>query len=170
MTAKYYLLMVLLIIALINDSMTHKIKNIVLLPFFLGGLLINGYLRGLAGILDALLGSLIPILALGVFFAYRLLRAGDIKLFSTVGAIMGSSFIVVNLLSTVVSALFIALLIFAMRDNAGARFKYLITYLKRCLTTLTMLPYRNFIAGSEDAKFPYVYAIAVGTTITILFH
>lgn len=168
MTVKYYLLMFLLIITLFNEIFTHKVKNIVVIPFLLGGFIINGYLAGMAGILDSLLASLIPILVLGVFFILKMLGAGDIKLFSAIGAIMGVTFIINDLVYSALAGGFIALLILVLRQNTQERFKYLFNYLKHCLLMHSLPPYSTFSGEYNDSKLPYVSAIAIGTMITLL--
>jgi len=62
MALKYFLLMLILVLTLINDILTHKIQNGLILPFLLGGFLINGYLLGWPGVADSLLASLLPLL------------------------------------------------------------------------------------------------------------
>jgi prepilin peptidase CpaA len=57
------------------------------------GLIINAYMYGFQGLKSSLFGIAVPVVLLFVLFYLKLIGAGDIKLFSAIGALMGYKFI-----------------------------------------------------------------------------
>jgi len=168
MVMKYFLLMLLLVLTLINDILTHRLRNGLIMPFLLGGLVLNGHLDGWPGLADSLLASLMPLLFLGIFLKFDLLGKGDIKLYSAIGAIMGVGFMKGCLLySTLVGAV-IGLIILQFRHNAVDRLGYLLKYLRYALYTRSLPPCRGYAGTCKGPIFPYAYAIAGGTMIALL--
>lgn len=90
---KYIILIYLLIFSIISDIKYSKILNLYLIPGTISGLFINAFEHGVQGLKSSLLGVLVPILLLGILFYLELIGAGDIKLFSTIGALLGCKFI-----------------------------------------------------------------------------
>lgn len=168
MSLKTILLITLLVSALLNDLLTMKIKNVIILPFFLLGLVVNAYYTGLAGLTDSLLAGVLPILILGLFFVLRMLGAGDIKLLAAIGAIMGVGFIGHTLVATAISGGIIALVIIVFRQNFRERSRALGTYLKHCLLTRSVAAYNCFGVTKEGGSFPFSCAITCGALITLL--
>lgn len=167
MVAKYYLLMLLLVVSLISDIMTHKVNNRTILSFVICGLILNVYQTGLTGIFESLFAGVIPIIILGVFFIMNMLGAGEMKLFSAIGTIMGVNFIIKTLICSALAGGLIALIVLVLRCNVRERLGYLYNYLKHCFMTRSLSPYSSY-CDHDDFKFPYVYAIATGTMITLL--
>ncbi len=55
----------------------------------LAGIVINTYNIGISGLKMSFAGLILPVLFLGIFFYTRHIGAGDIKLFSAIGALLG---------------------------------------------------------------------------------
>ncbi len=85
----YIILLLLLSLTVISDIKTSKIKNIHVLIAALSGIIINIYSYGMEGLKASITGLAIPVILLGIFFYMGLLGAGDIKLYSAVGALLG---------------------------------------------------------------------------------
>ena len=160
---------VLLIIALKSDIRSRKIKNIVTLPFIIAGLLTNLIFSGYEGLRDSLLGIIIPIVLLFALYALRMLGAGDIKLFSALGAVFGLRDVVKIMAYSFVSGGIIAFVIILIRKNAKERFLHLYNYLKSVLLTLHITPYTEFDRKEDTGKFPFAYAIFCGGLGFIFF-
>ncbi|MCX7921656.1 MAG: prepilin peptidase [Clostridia bacterium] len=160
--------MTLLILALISDIKYYKIKNVIVFPFILLGFATNILLTGLGGIPFSFYGTILPIIVLFILYALRMLGAGDIKLFSALGAIMGSKFIAFSMAYSFVSGGVIGVFILLANKNGIQRMKYLFQYLLSCLLSLKLFPYTDFEDKSDKAKFRFAYAIACGTIISLL--
>lgn len=171
-TIKCFEIIVLLALALISDIKTYKIKNNIVFPFIIIGILTNMHLHGIAGIVFSFKGLIAPILLLIIFFALRMLGAGDIKLFSAIGSIMGLEFILYTILYSFLAGGAIALLLIIVRKNGIKRFTYFFQYLKSCFLNLAILPYTDFDDKSDGGKFRFAFAIACGVAIyaIIIYH
>lgn len=167
-TAKYIGLFSLVLLALISDVRTYKIKNIIILTFFLSGLAINLYSGGISGAAVSLLAAALPVLLLMVLFVMRMLGAGDIKLFSAIGAITGIRFVLYSVAFSFISGGIIALIIMVIRKNGRQRLRHLLGYIKLCFTTFSIQPYSDFQNKGDGARFHFSFAIAVGTVVASL--
>lgn len=94
------IVLLLLLYAIINDLLIHKIRNKVLLFFSILGVLVNGADEGLNGFLNASLGALLPFILLFIIFSMKALGGGDIKLLSAIGCAMGYRFITDTMIYT----------------------------------------------------------------------
>ncbi|RCX11238.1 prepilin peptidase CpaA [Anaerobacterium chartisolvens] len=168
MGVKYAGLGLLMLLALICDYKIYRIKNAVVVPFIVAGILTNTVLGGPEGLKSSISGILLPVLLLIVFFALRMLGAGDIKLFSAVGSIMGAEFVMYAMAYSFISGGVIAVLIIALRKNGKERLRHLVAYIKSCFLSFSLLPYTDFEDKSDGAKFRFSYAIACGTLIQII--
>lgn len=80
---------ILLILAVKSDMSSSKINNKHIFIFITFGIFINCYEKGFDGISFSIRGVIFPILLFSIFFYYRFIGAGDIKLFSAIGALVG---------------------------------------------------------------------------------
>ncbi len=164
---KYIELALLLILALISDIKTYKIKNNIVYPFIIIGFITNLYLGGLDGLISSFKGMMIPIIILIIFFVLRMLGAGDIKLFSAIGAIMGIEFVLISIIYSFLAGGAIALLLIILRRNGIERLKHLFMYLKSCIITFSLLPYADFNDKSDGGKFRFAFAVVCGVAINL---
>jgi prepilin peptidase CpaA len=151
-----------------SDIETYKIKNIIVYPFIIIGIITNLYLDGIGGLFFSLKGVIIPIFLLNILFILRMLGAGDIKLFSAIGAIMGGKFVLYTILYSFLCGGFIALLLIIIRKNAMERFKELYIYLKNSFITSSILPYTDFKDKSDGGKFRFTMAVTCGICISLI--
>lgn len=163
------LLLILIISALLSDIKTYKIKNAVLLIFTIAGFLINTLAYGIKGFGDSLLGSVLPFFLLVLLFAVRMLGAGDIKLFCSVGAIMGYHYVMYCMAFSFMAGGVIALIIMLTGKSFIQRFNYLACYLKSCYLTSSLLPYGDFSNKNDGTKMRFSYAVTAGTFLYQLY-
>lgn len=165
---KLFGLGILLLLALVSDIMTFKIKNIIVFPFMIIGPAANLIMNGIDGLLFSVIGLLVPMLLLFILFALKMLGAGDIKLFGAIGAIMGVNFVLYAIACSFLAGGLIALLILLVRKNGRKRLTYFIGYLKSCILTFSLLPYTDFLDKNDGARFRFSYAVMCGTIIGLL--
>lgn len=133
------------------------------------GILTNFVLFGISGGFNSIFATLLPVILLFVLYALRMLGAGDIKLFSAIGAVMGLEFVLYTLAFSFISGGIIAILLMAIRKNGRTRLLYLGHYLKKCFLTFSLLPYSDFQDKSDGSKFRFAYAVTCGTILAITF-
>lgn len=98
-------MLTILIIAVYFDIKTGCIPNKLNLSGCILGLFLNTLFMGKYGLINSICGILLPIIILFVFFVFRVLGAGDIKLLSVIGAFRLTDIICVIMLSFVLAAL-----------------------------------------------------------------
>jgi prepilin peptidase CpaA len=168
MTIRYILLVSLLSLAVLYDLRTYRIPNRLIAVGFIAGLLLNLILGGINGILTSLAAAVIPAVLLIVLFTLRMLGAGDIKLFCSIGAIMGIQFILNAIAFSFIAGGVLAIIIMVLRGNTRFRLKNVGKYLKTCLYTGKFMPYTDFNDKNDGGKFHFSVAIAAGCLISIL--
>ncbi len=170
MIIKYSLVIILITLSVVSDIKTYKIKNKVVFPFMIIGILLNTFFAGYEGAINALLGTIIPIFLLIILYALRMLGAGDIKLFSAIGAIIGYQNVLMNMAYSFLSGGVIALGIIYIHNNGMQRIHYLIQYFKTCFLTTSIQPYTDFQDKKDGTKFRFSFAIASGTLIMLIIY
>jgi prepilin peptidase CpaA len=161
-------IVVLLALSLVSDTRTYKIKNIITIPFALLGLVANCVLLGPAGIKLSVLGWLVPVGALFILFALRMLGAGDIKLFGAIGAMMGCKFALYSIVYSFLFGGLIGIVLLVSRRNTRERLRYLCTYLKSCFLSFKLLEYSDFGDKAAKDRFRFSYAAVPGTLVQLV--
>ena len=86
-------LIFLILLGVYKDLKSYKISNLIITIGIPAGFAFQIYECGRQGIISSLFGSFLPILLLCILFLFKVLGAGDIKLFSVVGSFYGASFV-----------------------------------------------------------------------------
>ena len=123
-------------------------------------------LYGIEGLKDSIIGVFIPIVGLFIFYALRMLGAGDIKLYCAVGAIMGWKFVIACLVYSFLFGGFISAIILFLRKNAIQRFKHLYNYIRNTIMLMKIDKYQDF-TGDKNGLFRFSYAILGGAVISM---
>ena len=161
----YIVLLCLLLLSIINDLKASKIRNIHVLPAVLLGLTINACFYGFVGLKFSVIGMAAPILLLGIFFYARLLGAGDIKLFSAIGALLGWEFVLYAMAYSFIFAGIFAFVSLAIRAEIKSTFIAFYQDMKMCFLTSDILYFQN--RGSKHI-IRLSPAIAMGACLQIL--
>ncbi len=162
MGIKCSLMGLFLILINISDIKSYKIKNKVIVPTILVGLIIALINKSLP---DSLYGMLIP-LVLFPFYALKMLGAGDVKAMCAIGTFLGFRMSVINMALTFVSGGIIAIIFMLCNGNFFLRMKYLFNYFKMCLFSHKVNSYEY--GGGEKSYFRFSFAITAGTILTIV--
>ncbi len=165
---KIIITIILIMLALISDIRTYKIKNRLVGIFIIIGIATNVGLQGKQGIGFSFIGIISPVVILFLLYYLKMLGAGDIKLFSAIGAVMGVRFVVYAMAYSFLAGGIIALFIMLMRKNVMIRFKYFVQYIKACILSGLLLPYSDLKNKGGNEKFPFAYGIFLGTVYTFL--
>jgi len=141
----YVVVFSLLLLCIISDLKSYKIRNIYVLPAALLGLLSNAFLNGFTGLKFSLMGLALPIFVLGIFFYGRMIGAGDIKLFGAIGALLGGRFILYSMAYSFIFAGILAFIGLARRSEIKSTFSTFYQDMKICVLTydLSYLQYSD---------------------------
>jgi len=123
----------LCIIAAVSDIRSYKVPNILLIVFSAAGLAEQGILFGKRGLLNAAGAVLLVFLLLGWLFLFRMLGAGDIKLFAVCGIYTGAKSVLYLMLFSFIFAGIYALARMAGKGSLSERFQTLTGYVRETL-------------------------------------
>jgi prepilin peptidase CpaA len=168
MLARYVLLIVLLLLTLISDIKSFKITNMITISFSVAGLILNLLAFGCGGLAYGIIGWITPVIVLLPFFLLKMLGAGDIKLFSAIGVIMGYKFALFTILFSFLFGGFIAVIVMLFRKNAIKRLIGFFRYLKACFLCANLLEYTDNNVKSGNGRFRFSYAIVPGAIFQIV--
>lgn len=165
---KLVIVLAALLLSLISDLRTYKINNVITYGFMAAGLTINLLAEGPKGMMFSMQGIIIPVACLLLLYMMRMLGAGDIKLFSAIGAVMGAGFALYAMAYSFICGGIIASFLILVRRNGVKRFKYLITYLRCCFISMKPLQYTEFERNQDKGSFHFSIAAATGTVAAVL--
>lgn len=134
------------------------------------GLAINIIHEGLKGMFFSAQGIILPVLCLITLYMMRMIGAGDIKLFSAIGAVMGAGFTLHVVLYSFICGGVIASLFILIKRNGLKRFKHLATYIKSCFISMRPLQYADFADKQDGSKFHFSIAASLGTAAAFLLN
>lgn len=157
-------------LALASDFKTYRIKNSITYSFMLIGLTANVTMGGFKGMVFSLQGIVLPAVCLVILYMMRVIGAGDVKLLSAIGAVMGAGFALYTAAYAFLCGGLIAALLILIRRNGVRRFKYLLEYVKGCLLSVSLLEYTDFSDKQEAGRFHFSIAVATGTAVAYIVH
>lgn len=170
MKFKLFIIFSLLLLSLLSDFRTSRIKNSITFSFMLAGLAVNIAAEGFKGLMFSIQGILLPAACLAVLYGLRIIGAGDIKLLSALGAVMGAVFALYTALYSFICGGFIALWVIFSRNNWKERLRYLFEYIRGCLLSMRVLQYTDFHDGRQTGSFHFSAAIASGAVLAFIVH
>ncbi len=148
-------------IAACMDLIREKIDNRFLAVCWV---LAAGYQAGSAGFKGIgifLTGSIIPIMMLYVLFRFRMLGAGDIKLLSVIGGIVGPTVIFKCIVLSFLFGALLSLGFVLVCGNLTARLLYFANYINHVITVKKALPYYRPGKRMENIHFTIPILMAV---------
>lgn len=148
-----------------TDYKYYKIKNYVTVPVALLGIILSLFDKNLS-VGEAVLGFLLPFACCFVFYIAKMLRAGDIKLFMALGAVMGYKQIVNCMAASVLAGGVIAVLVVIKRKCFLKRIKKLFEYFINFIKSGVFVIYADE-ENDSDGLFPFAVSIFCGVVITV---
>jgi prepilin peptidase CpaA len=146
------------------DLTTNRIPNYLVAAELVGGLIFQLYIFGPMGILSFLGGIAVPFILSYALFLFRMIGAGDIKLFMALGAVAGFPLNVRIMLWSVICGGIISVCIMWRRTGFMPRLSYLISYVRDFIRTGVRKPYRKEGGGAENFHF----TVAIFASVLVL--
>lgn len=174
---KMFLLVILLLVAVFMDFTSFKIKNRLILFGFILGAILRIYDMEWTSILDGFIGMVVPVIILLPFFLFRVLGAGDIKLFSVIGIFYGASFVLNSMLYSLFIAGLMSIFYLFKSKQFQARYEYFLLYMKtsyvkiknRDGTIKDIAPYYDVSRDGYKGVIHYSIAIILAVVIQLLW-
>ncbi len=162
---KYIILFIILLLCILSDLRTSKIRNIYTVSAIIAGVAINTYFSGIYGLKESIKGSILPVLILGIFFCAKLIGAGDIKLYSSIGAVLGIDFVILAAVYSFLICGLYSLVILIIKRKVLSTFVPFIKEIRLCFMTQSLSVFENKTTRTFVRMSP---AIAAGCIFRIL--
>ncbi len=161
----YYILLVILFIAIYTDSTKQKIYNWLTFPTLLLGFVISFFNK--VGIVDSLIGFIFAFMVSLIIYITGGFKGGDVKLISAVGAWLGKSLILPALLYIFISGGILGVLFTIKNGTFMATYNKLKSFFWGFLTP-GIKPHLE-LRESINKKMPYGIAISIGTVLALIY-
>ncbi len=164
-----YILGVFILIAFYLDVRYYKIPNWLTMSGMIIGLIYHGIVGGFSGVLFSLFGILAGGGILLLFYLFKGVAAGDVKLFAAIGAITGVQFTLYGLMYSVLLAGLIGVIMIIFRKDLIMRVYYGIVRIFNALLKRNMKDLEEY-KTQEAVRFPFMYAVLPGIIITTYYY
>lgn len=159
-----WLLLIVLAICFITDVRERKIYNKILLPALLLAIGWNTIQEGWNGFGSSLLGMAAGFLLLLIPYLMKGMGAGDVKLLAVIGALKGTTFVLMTAVYMAVIGAAIAVILIGWRLIRSRQLLKLFYRNSLMNYGMKIALIRSF---SSKEAFPYGVAIAFGAAITL---
>jgi prepilin peptidase CpaA len=173
-------LVVLLLLAVWKDLNSYKISNQLILIGIIIGFLFNLFETAWTGVVIWFGGIFLPVILLIVLFLFKVLGAGDIKLFSVVGGFFGASYVVNSIVIAFFAAAVLSLIQLIKYKQVRYRFHYFISYIqkmiqinqftKQGIRNFKIIPYYDIERDGYKGVIHFSAAILSAVLIQTFFH
>ena len=161
-------LILLLTLAVITDSRTHKIPNTLVLFGLMTSLLGQTWLLQGVGALNWLLGVGVAFAGFMPLYLTRGMAAGDVKLMMVVGGFLGYPLIITALVSTYIAGGLLAIIYVVFKGQISPLLQNLRAMLYGFFIKITTgVSVENTGLHNSVGHMPYALAIALGTISTL---
>lgn len=148
-------------LAVCSDLHTEKIPNGGILCFWIIGFFYQSVTNGWHGVLQFFAGAVLPVVTLFLLFTFRMLGAGDIKLLSVLGGIMGPGSIFQCILYSFIIGAVISAAVLTATGMLYQRLRYFAEYFQRIFVTRSVISYRKSGKQFEHIHFSVPVFLAV---------
>ena len=160
-------LIVFVVAVAIIDWRSHRIPNLLCAASATIGLISQMSLHGAAGLLAALGGVTIGLIAFLPFYVMRAFGAGDVKAMATVGIFLGAKVTLFAVGMTLIAGAVLGVLVMlCQKAPANATLHRLIGLLAAPAAAIRAS--RHNTTTESPQRFPYGVAIACGSTAALL--
>lgn len=165
MSFQAFFVLVASTVAVWMDLSTGKVKNWWIIMLWVTAFLYEVAQCGPVGIWHFLWGSLFPMLLLYPLFRFRMLGAGDVKVFSALGGIMGSSTICSTIFVSIFCGGILSLGILFIHGNLISRLGYFCHYIHTSIRNRKIYPY--YQPGERPENLHFTVAIFMGVILYV---
>lgn len=139
--------------AMILDLTRSRISNRYLLFGWAVGMVMAFLHSPPSGLIQFFGGAMLPILFLFILFYYRMIGAGDIKLLSVLGGMVGIRASLYLMICSFLAGGILSIGILTIRNSWSRRFRFFIHYVQNYTVTGVRIPYRPSSSGKENLHF-----------------
>lgn len=159
----------LLMIASVSDLRSYKVKNLYIIIgvglgifFFIGS---HTY-QSLEKSCCVFLGTILPVILLWLLFRYKVIGAGDIKLFSIIGGLYGPRFVMKHMILALFFGAALSIIHFVRHKDFRYRMSHFMSFISRQNSVKDILfypvPYYRKEKEGYSAVIPFTLAITAG--------
>lgn len=163
--ATQILLVPLAIVIIYYDVRYRRIPNAFVLATLLSGLIINVIFGGFSGAASSLAGCVIAFLLMFVLHVFGAMGAGDVKLFSALGAVTGAGLVLPTFLVVVLTGGVLALVSILRNGAVMATMHRVLQILVGLLPGWEMPKFA--VPADRRQTIPYGVAITIGGLISV---
>lgn len=131
----------------------------------MAGVILQVEKYGVAGIGFWMLGTIFPIIILFFLFFFKMLGAGDIKLFSVIGGICGIRFLCAVIIVSFLAGAVLSVVKMFQWKQTQIRFLYFLKYVTEVLETRKRIPY--YQPERDGTKCVIRFSVAIGIAVCI---
>ena len=164
----YLFLIIVLLIAVVNDVKFSKIPNWLTFPSMIIGISFHTGFKGLEGLLFSVSGVGVGMAVFIIPYLFGGTGAGDVKLMGAVGGLLGPKGVFIAFLATSIVGGIYAIALLAFHGYLQDALKRYGSILKTFLMTGKFI-YVPPSKREQKPKLRYGVAIALGTIISIVF-
>lgn len=151
--------------AVLSDLKSGRIPNGIIAAGLMCAAAYQIYDKNAAGFLLCLGGAILPVLFFGIFFYFRMIGAGDVKLLCMAGSFFGPSGCFDCIVQAILWGGLISAGIMLYRGNLVRRVSYFTGYVSRCSGKDHWEPYLE--KTGEDARFCFSVPILLGVIYVV---
>ena len=164
-SARWVLLVGLLIITSWTDTRTERIRNVHTFPAMALGLILGFLSGGVDGLLVAALGIGLAFLAMFPLFAMGIMKAGDAKMLMAIGALAGPGIALRALIASFIVFLPVAVVVLFLKGKLGNAGQALYRIWRFLYTTVHPVLDKEPLATEGGVWTPYALVLGVGTLL-----
>ena len=162
---QYICLMAVELAAVCCDLCSRRIPNSLVAAGLLLGASWQWSAKGPPGLWDFALGALLPLILLGVLHYFRMLGAGDVKLFMTAGGVLGPAGSLKCIWLSFLIAACYSIAVLIKHRILMRRLNYFIQYIQHYFQKKTWIPY---IEQTEDPAYIHFSVFIFLSTFLVL--
>lgn len=161
----YVIITFILSIAIWNDIKYYKVPNVLIVFGIWSSFLYRLFNEGISSIGAWLLGILIPGLVLFIFFRFRMIGAGDIKLCAVIGGFFSAIFALKVIVVAFIIGAILAIFQMIRYQNLFIRLQYLAAYISQGIREKQWKPYYISCRDGQECTIHFTIAISLAVII-----